>query len=344
MLKLKISKNSFIIFSLVLTGGSFSGCFFSNKKVEAQNIEQTQIKKYPDWYSQASNSNLDNNEIYYGLGESSTELDSVAQALNSIASRISIEVASTYKSHTTLSNNIGNRDLSLAIEQSIKKIEFNNYKIVKSEIFNNNYLVKVAVNKFELGENLERKINLSFDEVKRDFNKNFANQIEKLKKSNELLFKLEKIKSELSIIKNINPSFNINKFIENINNLENEIIKFKNFLAFKVNGDENFKTTFKKFLNERGYVTKDHFTKSNDYKFIDINLNIYKDRIIIFGKFVLKVSIQIEFKDGQQTILGEKIIVSGKSSGDINKAEEFARKDFELKLNQSKIIGEIFKY
>ena len=106
-------------------------------------------------------------------------------------------------------------------------------------------MVKVAVNKFELGENLERKINLSFDEVKRDFNKNFANQIEKLKKSNELLFKLEKIKSELSIIKNINPSFNINKFIENINNLENEIIKFKNFLAFKVNGDENFKTTLK---------------------------------------------------------------------------------------------------
>ena len=188
MLKLKISKNSFIIFSLVLTGGSFSGCFFSNKKVEAQNIEQTQIKKYPDWYSQASNSNLDNNEIYYGLGESSTELDSVAQALNSIASRISIEVASTYKSHTTLSNNIGNRDLSLAIEQSIKKIEFNNYKIVKSEIFNNNYLVKVAVNKFELGENLERKINLSFDEVKRDFNKNFANQIEKLK--NQMSFYL----------------------------------------------------------------------------------------------------------------------------------------------------------
>ncbi len=334
MSKLKTFNNLLFIVSAFLLININCGCSFKKNKVAESDL------KYPAWFLSASaDDHLKN--IYSAVGESVSETDAIAQALNSIASRISIEVASTYKSQTTLINNIGNRELSLNIEQNVKKIEFNNYKIIKSEIFNNKNIVLVVVNRSELANNLTNKLNLKIDEVEKEINFNSSNRLDKLKKIIKAKQDLNYLKSQISIIKTVNNNFDVNNFYLKISDLEKEINLYINNISFYINMNDNiaYNEYIKKMLNQSGYAIFDRQTKNNS---IFIKLSTEKTQSIVWGNLILKVVVLIEFIDNEQVIFSEKIIAGGKSSSNIKQAEEFAQRDFETKLNKNLNLKNIF--
>lgn len=300
------------------------GCASSQKQL----VKQT----YPKWYSKTM---IDSSRYYFASSEGITKHDAVVNALNEIASKISISISSKFESNVVLDNDIYNKSLAMDITNKIENIHFNNYKILKEQVFNDKHIVLLKVDKIKLKDELQTQIDDEFNTINHKLNIDYKNILLKIKNYNKILISLENLKKKIYIFSSIDKKSNIKKYLTNITKIKEKISLFKNSITFKIDTNNNYAKILKDFITDKGYK----LVKYNSL--ITIKLSIKKQKINSFGYKILKGIASLKIVDNKtNSIVDEKrFIISGKSISDFAHADEFMLQSFKDKLKMIELFN-----
>jgi hypothetical protein len=306
----------------------FTGCMPQNK---------TQIV-YPKWYLKIQQ---DSYKYIYGQAQGITFKDSTAIALNNIASKISVIVQSTYQSTTTTTSTTYNKIIQRDIKNSVKKIKFNNYKIIKKTILpNQKHLVLVAVDKIKLASSLKLKLDNGLSILRSNLDGDFYDIVDKLKKYDKSNKKISKIKSKIFILNTLDSSFDTKKYLQILDNKQQQIDNFKKTVTINIKSKDNsdYKKIIVSLITKKGYK----IVSSNKSK-LRLFISTNEKKIKILGNKIIKAKINLKATNTKNTkILGQKqFITGGKSNTNFLQAHEFSLRNFENKLKINNILYEI---
>ena len=312
---------------LILSIFLFIGCI-NNKNLEI---------KYPKWYTKHKQ---DNPMYLYAKAKSTNKKDAILIALNEIASKISISIQSSYKTTTLISKNNYNKNIQRDIQTNIKKIEFNDYKIIKEEILNNNYLILVRVDKLNLAQKIKLKIDSAIKKANNSIKKDFNNYTYKLKELSKIKNTIPQIKSNIFILNTLDEMIDIKKYLNKLKNIEKNIDNIKNKTTINIkskNKNNEYDKVIKSIISKKGFVIVEQNAMLN------IEIESKEKKIESMENKIIKSTIQITIYNKNKTkILGKKsIIIGGSSYNGFTQAKEFAMKNFEKKLLEDKILFDI---
>lgn len=315
-------KNLFQIFAF-LSIVVFSGCFSKEPKPKELEIA------YPNWFD---NQPKDNSRFIYGIGESISKKDAIAQALNSISSRISVQVESTYKSKTVLKGSEYSRDISLDIKQSLKKIEFTNYKVLNNHRISRRNLVLVQVDRIQTAKSLKSKINRNLQNLKNTLFSKYNSRVAKLKSCISVKNKISSIDSEILILNSINPKSKNSSLFNKVTEINDISNKFISKINFNIIGGGEYGKILTKLIGEKG------FSISKRRNSIKIEIKLKKEKLSVLGNFITKFKIEISVTDNNLIISKDIFTTGGKSISSYSQADEFAVREFELKSRKDNLL------
>lgn len=305
----------------------FSGCISER---------QHKVLSYPSWYTK---SYQDTDIMLYATAESDSEKEATTLALNTIASKISVSIESSYSSTTNSSFDAYSKSTQQNIKHSVKKIDFTSYKVLnKEKISNGNFVVLVQVNKNILARSLQFKIENDIKQYQMILSDRYSNIISKLKRYKNIRQNIINTQSSIYILQSLDNVSETKKYLSQINRLTNKIDSFTNGIKFKLT-ENQFGKDFTEVLSS--LITKKGFTIVNSKPDINLNLTVSKTKINSLGYKILKVTIDIEAKDKKRVIGREKIVVGGKSIANFEQANSFALKNFNDKMLNEDILKKL---
>ncbi len=320
-----IKRILFVVLVILLFGGCFKN--------------EVPLYKYPEWYI---NIQADTNNEFYAVGDGKTLQDATNVALNDVAARISISVESSYSSKTTLSgenySNVSQRE----IKNSVKKIEFTNYQVLKKELNpQQKYIVLIKVNKALLASSMEEKILNDIEKIKGNINQVYNNTIQKISTFQKTKEDLVSIESAILILHTLDELSDTKKLLNKAEQLSKDCNIFLQGVKFKINtisGDGEYSSILSSLITQKGFSV----VSSNET--IAITIKSTQQQIQSMENKILKGVVTIEAYDSisNKKIGEETITVAGKSIGNFEQSKSFTLKDFENKLNSNNLIKLLF--
>ncbi|NOQ31225.1 MAG: hypothetical protein GQ570_08895 [Helicobacteraceae bacterium] len=287
---------------------------------------------YPEWYDSTSR---DSTSTFYATANGNTEADAIASALNSIASRVSVEVESVFNSNVHVNSKSYDKDIELNIKNSVKKIEFNNYIVLNKKSFEAESIVKVAVNRVELANEYKSKIENALSSISTKLNKKYKNTIAKLKEYNTITKLNSSLRSDIYTLKSINSAINIDPYLNYLNETLKVISEFKSSVVFYISSTQN---SYSKALAEQ--ITLNGYRISKNYPSIKINFILTKQRHAAVGNKILKGTINMSAYDASNsTLIGNsRVVLGAKSINSYKRADEFMLNSFKAKLKSEDLL------
>jgi hypothetical protein len=294
---------------------------------------------YPKWFNSISK---DTTLFYYGVGEGRTKQEAVTNALNEIASKVSVSIQSSFSSITNV-NKIGKdtnyiKHITNNVQNKVKKIEFSSYKVVKFKMLSaNKYIVSIAVNRLDNAQLMLDKIDTNIEKYNQILNSNKLNVATRLKNYMKISDTIDKeLLPNCFIVKSLNDSGDTDSSIKKLLDIKLKISNFKNGLVFNIVG--NNISGYKEIISE--LLTKNKLTvarKSN----IDIKLSVNESNINSLGYYIKKVKVVISIISNNKLIATKVIVVGGKSLANYSQAKEFALNNFKKKMIDKKVLKEL---
>lgn len=315
------------LFVLLVLSIFFNGCF-GEKDIKSENS----VLKYPNWFTTPPQ---DSERFIYSVGEGMNEREASLSALNRVASKISIEVESTYQSKTVFDGDEVSKNQSIDMKQSVKKIEFNNYSIVRSEKLGDKSILLLKVDRVETAQNLKRVLKNELNTLEATLRAKESSQIQKIGSYERVKKELLDIGKRASLIKTINSNLDDRDIFSRIKDSREKANNYLSQVEFRVLNGGEYGEIIKKIVGELGYKI------SNSSNSITIFLNLKKSTVSIMGNSVIKVSIQLETRENRKVVSKDNLMVGGKSRSGFNVAEEFAVVEFENRLRDEKIIQKL---
>jgi len=287
---------------------------------------------YPVWFSQTMS---DSSQFYYATAQGSNKTDAINNALNFIASKISVSVSSDFQSTTSVSQTDYTKSSQLNVNNHVEQIHFNNYTIIHERQEANNYLIAIKVNRMTLAQSLKSKISKHLSTIQSTLNIRYKNSVAKLRHYKKVEENFSIIDKQIALLASVSPQANTQKYILQRNSFHNRINKFFQTISFALQGaDSKYRQKLYALITQKGYkVTKYHAT-------IRLHISVKKQKIISLGYKILKGVITIQvFDSKKRSILGEKrIIVGGKSLSSFAQADEFMLHNFAQKIDKQKLL------
>lgn len=291
------------------------------------------VQAYPVWFSQRLH---DSASYYYAVAEGKNKNDATANALNQIASKISVSIESKFESNTVIDNNKYNKYAQIDVSSQVGKIHFNNYAIVNEQQLAQHYFVFLKVNKIELANALQSEINSDFTNTSNKLKMRYKNNVLKLRNYTKVLHSLHALKKKVYIFSSIKKQANIKVYLAKLSNIKNTISKFRDSVTFHIQGSKSkYVKVLYDVITQKGY-------KINKYKgLVTLSISINKNMIHSLGYKIIKAVVVLRVvgkKDA--SILGEKrLILGGKSISSFAQADEFMLSSFRKKLENKKILS-----
>jgi len=313
-----------ILISLFIALFLLSGCG-SQKRVV---IEQ---KKLPVWYENPTRTTLN---TLYSIGEGENKKEAIINALNSIASTLSVYISSEFNTKSiSKEGDIENyNSISTSeINSKVKKIRISNYEIINSKDFGfERYLVEIKVDKQKLFDSLNQELNQKFKIIESKYedaqNYDAIKQLSIYKNSKESSAYMQNI---LLVMRGLNSDFNTDDYIKKLQKLDTKYEKLLSKISFSIASNDDAKvleTAIADGLSSKKYSINNSFDK-NHFK-IFISSSSVKTRA--YGFDLLRSTIFISTKDNFGTIIGSnKINITGQSTGGYLVAKE----NVAIKLN-----------
>ena len=294
------------------------------------------VPSYPEWFSKTPR---DTAQYIYGARDGGTKEEAISNALNAIASKISVSVESTSSIQTNIKTENNDEEYSKDSTQTVKnhvhKIEFSNYIVKKEEkLSDEKYAVLVQVDKALNAKLLLTKIDTDIAKYNQLLATNHKNPIATVKTYNQ---SIKQIKNrnliDCSTIKNFMPNSNVNDKINQLLEIEKKMTQYQGNIVFAINGDNSaYKNVLTKQITEKGFRT------SGGSSNITITMNVKENKLKVLGNNILKSIIQLTVKSGGTVIGQSRITVGAKSRTGYDQARDFTLKKFALRLRDKKII------
>jgi hypothetical protein len=317
----------YLVFSLLVSSSIFFvGCNQHTLNTPIVKIKQNSSNTIPSWYLKP-NSNSD--DFLYGVGSGETMSTAKNEALNSMASRLSVSVYSNTTSITKSTNSGSYSKFNVKkLQLDVEKIKFNDYQIVKSSVANDNYYVLLSVDrkklykqKFDELRELDRKIeNIYYRASKQS-------ALENLRMQDEFFTILDKANSKSNNLLAINPDFYKEQFSIKYNKMKFDFSKIKDSLKFGVKS-RNFSKPLVAFLTK------------NDLTVVNSGANVKFDIIedIQYSNYngwkIAKCNLLINVISNGKTLNSKNISVTGRSTSSNKSAVQNANKSLIKKLNK----------
>ena len=287
---------------------------------------------YPAWFSKTMQ---DSKQFYYASAQGSNKIDAINNALNFIASKISISVGSDFQSTTTVSQSNYAKSSQLNVNNHVEKIHFNNYTIIHEKQTTNHYFVAIKVNRIALAQSLKSNIAKHLTTIRSTLNMHYKNSVAKLRHYKKIEENFSSVDKQIALLASVSPKTNIQKYILQRNSFQNSVKKFFQTISFTLQGTKNrYRQKLYALITQKGYkVTKYRAP-------IRLHISVKKEKIISLGYKILKGVIIIQvFDSKKRSVLGEKrIIVGGKSLSSFAQADEFMLHNFAQKIQNQKLL------
>jgi hypothetical protein len=225
--------NRFIKSSLfVATTLLYTGCATNMANLTGSD---SSVSSVPSWYNNPMVSNV---HYYYAVGEGNSLKEAKIDALNQIASEISVNISSSTVIEKVATTNSYKKKMQSKIKSNIQNIRFVDAKVIKNIAINNKYYVSVKVNRDTLFNAQLQLVENKYNEAKALFDNSLNKSYIKILQNQTTIEKLiDEAIAKLPILKSINANFDQNSYLDKLNNLSQKITDIKNSINVYVYSD-----------------------------------------------------------------------------------------------------------
>ena len=194
-------------------------------------------EEMPSW---AINPPPNSTSELFGVGSGATREQAINRALTTIAGNLSTAVVSEIRQTTELSNGLENNNFIEDMRAEVNKTQFNNYHVVSSTQLKSEIWVLVKVDRQQMANNLQNKIqqlNSELDFRFNDFAK--ATALEQSQLSPNLQESLNQLKTSAATLAAVQPSFNQSQIMAYALKRETQLRHIKNNMVVIIESDQN---------------------------------------------------------------------------------------------------------
>ncbi len=298
-------------------------------------------KPMPSWYINPPA----NNPMYlYGLGEGMNIERATRNALDNMASRLSVTVESTYEVKTKIQKGYTesfSQNSQRNLKSEVAKIRISNYEVDKSEkIAPGHYVVLVKSDKEKFYTSLVKELDMKFKTLneKRAVNKG-ANIIKQAYFYQDAVNETNEMMSTLLVLGTLDENFNDKKYLDDIQtiNAENEAVKKAiNFVIQTDKASLNMAEAVRVALTDSGFKVVSSKAKNSNTVFVKLSSRAEESKAM--GFIVAKITTNIEVKtaDGK-TVGGNKLNINGQSPQSFELAKENGSKKLKKMIQKEGI-------
>ena len=315
-----------------------SGCASQKRMVVVEK------KSMPLWYT---NPPLSDSAQIYATGEGENKEEAIKNALNTMASMLSVSLSSSFNSTATENQGLINnyqKTISSEIQSDVKKIRISNYEIINSvEQGFKEHLVLLKSNKSKLFESLKKELEIKFDIVeKRKKNMLSLNAIKQLNIYKELKTSLSDVANTLVVMDVLKSGFDGRSYIDKTEQVSSEYEVLLSKITFSIHSNKeakNLESSIADGLSSKNMQIKNISNKEH----FKINIKSKSEKANSYGFTLARCAINITVEDHLGKIIGSnKLNIIGQSTQGYNIAKE----NVAIKLNAmiekdgiSKVIG-----
>lgn len=300
--------------------------------------------KVPAWYAKPP---LVTQTTLYAIGEAPNKDEAIVNALNNMASTLSVSVASKFSSKEVVQEGINSSHQLTAsneIQSNVKKLRISNYVVLEyKELGYRKHIVLIKSDKQKLFESLKNELDNKFaliDKQRETVGRYHAIKQLSMYKKNKT--DLANVPNTLIVMNVLNSSFDGKDYINKYEAVNSDYGKLLSSITFGIQGDPESSALVApvgqgisaKKLRIQYATGKKHFI-------ITITSKIEKARA--YGFTLARSAIYIMVRDYRGSIIGSnKLNIIGQST----QGYEIAKENIAIKLNEmikkdgiSKVIG-----
>lgn len=231
-----------------------AGCGGSKPQIEVKQ------KPLPQWYTNPPQSN---SSTLYALGEGKDKQEAIANALNYMASTLSVSIESTYNAKTRVREgsvaSSSDAQYTSDITSTVQKIRISNYRVIQQEKLGfKRYAVLVQSDKSQMFTSLKQELDQQIELYRaQENNLKSSEPIRLYKLYKDANAKLKSLPSTLVVMKELNSRFDTQRYLKTINYVQKQYNYYKSHINFLVRSNVNgLATPVSKALSAQGFKIK----------------------------------------------------------------------------------------
>ena len=287
-----------------------SGCGTQKRVVVAKPVE------LPSWYKtspQSSSSTL------YGVGEGENRDTAIANALNAMASTLSVSISSEFKTKSVVKEGAYESYRSTSVNEvksSVKKIRISSYEVMESQqIGFKKYIALVRTDKRKLFDSLKDELEQKFKIIddKRAGIQNY-NAIKQLSIYKEAKDSVVDVPNTLIVMKILQKGFDDSHYLRKLKGVDERYEQLLSSITFSVESNveaQNLKAVIRKGLSAKKLTLKESVGKNH----FTIYISSKAQNASSYGFNLVRSAIAITIKDNDGAIIGSnKLNITGQST------------------------------
>jgi len=321
----------------------FGILFFTGCGVQKQ-IDLTPKISVPTWYT---NTPATTETTLYAVGEAKDRDAAVKNALNNMASTLSVSIASQFSSKELVQEGLNSSyELSTSneIQSDVKKLRISHYELIESkELGFRKYIVLIKSDKQKLFESLKNELDQKFAFInKQKENIDRYHAIKQLSIYKNAKNEIADIPNTLIVMNVLNKSFDSREYVERVEAVNDDYEKLLSKITFSIDSNaeaKNLEAPIRNGLSLKRLQTR--YSTGKKHFIITITSKIKKAKA--YGFTLARSAIDIRVRDYRGSVIGSnKLNIIGQST----QGYDIAKENVAIKLNEmikkdgiAKVIG-----
>ena len=289
----------------------------------------------PNWYIQAPQ----NSAYLYGSGEGDSIQEAKNNALNQIASSLSVSISSNFQKDEGYSSGSNGssffKNVKNNVNAEVKKIDFSDVEIVHNKLISGKYYILVRINKEKLFNSTKEKFLILDNKIKEQLNLNSNNPYEILRNINKAIPTINQALAKANVLYALNSNFNLKAYSKKYSSYLTKKEQLLNKITISVSNPNNqFSQKLIELLNEKNYKIKTNSV-------VDIKISTKPRFTETYGMKIARVSVNLKVIANNKIVYSANMEVKGISNAN-SQALAKASNAFKQKLSEigiEKILG-----
>ncbi|OHE06759.1 MAG: hypothetical protein A2513_09455 [Sulfurimonas sp. RIFOXYD12_FULL_33_39] len=287
-------------------------------------LELSQNKTLPLWYTTPLKTDK---TTLYSTGEGKNRDEAIADALNMMASTLSVSIASQFNSKEVVSegsNSSYSSRVSNEIQSNVKKLRISQYELLNAqELGFRKYIVLIKSDKKKLFESLKTELNQKFELIDKQLkelqNYNVIKQLNIYKNAKEDVLD---VPNNLIVMNVLDNSFDSKNYLYKLNMINSGYDNLLSSVSFSIKADSESKNLISSISHGLG-VKKLQIKDSVDDKHVIIFVKSDIQKAASYGFTLARSAIEISVEDNNGSVIGSnKLNITGQSTQNYEAAKE----------------------
>lgn len=312
--------------AILLTLLSLAGC------AAKKEVEVAQKKAPPSWYI---NPPQTTSTTLYAIGEGEDREEAVKNALNMMASTLSVSISSQFDSQKVVQEGLVNTHQSTVVSKTqsdVKKIRISSYEVVESHALGfRNHIVLIKSQKQKLFESLhselEQKFALADSQIA---SLSLSHALQQLSGHRKVKDELSDVPDTLVVMNVLNSSFNGKEYIQKIDKINTSYEKLLSSITVAVISDgdsKHLEAPLREGFSSKGVRIKGG--KGSTHFRVNVKSNSQKSSS--YGFTLARCAIEISVQDYKGSVVASnKLNIVGQST----QGYEVAKENVAIKLDE----------